>query len=165
MQVEDLPIEEQQWYAKNGAFERILKSSDEVFFKSAVEMQKNICAMLKGRYIPPNVSLSLEEYKELYIKKFSGLNPKIKNLREQRNKIYAHNDKTLNFNSFEFTKKYPTNDEMIESLLEFALDLSGVCIALISGVSKDPNYINIKDWTTTLERVRDGKEYIRKQLI
>ena len=48
------------------------------------------------------------------------------------------------------------NANEIENLLDFALDLSGFCIAIISSVSKIPELMNITDWRITLTRVRYG---------
>ena len=94
-----------------------------------------------------------------YTKKLHSINPSIKNLINQRNKIYAHNDRNTNFEFEAIHKASPIKKEDAEALIETALDISCFCTEILTGVSKARDYININDWAASLEMIKIGAQY------
>lgn len=84
------------------------------------------------RRAPVTVSMTVEELCKLWTKRLSGLKKLNANLREQRNKILAHND--LEALSYEaFAAKYPLRYDDIRKLLDLALDVTVELNRIVSG--------------------------------
>lgn len=80
-------------------------------------------------------------------------------LRKQRNKIYAHMDLKTIHNIKEVQKKNPINFANIENMISFSLKFSQMILALLTGVNKATEYINIMDWEGTLRLAKVGTKY------
>ena len=89
----------------------------------------------------------------------SSLNKNIRNLRELRNKRYAHNDQDYNFDYDRIFQHAPLYKEDIEKLIHYALDLCEYVVSALSGKVLAPLPINIADWYATLELTRIGRLY------
>jgi hypothetical protein len=114
---------------------------------------------LKIDYIHTTVELSFEEIVDLYIKKLCSIKPSIENLRVQRNKIYAHNDRQTNFDFKSIYEKNPINQNDADALIDLALDISCLCVEILTGVSKARSYTNIDDWEASLKMITIGEKY------
>lgn len=78
-----------------------LKPEEECFFKKEVAETHSICEALGIDYIFTEMELSFEDLIVFYTKKLHSINPSIKNLINQRNKIYAHNDRKTKFDTID----------------------------------------------------------------
>ena len=140
-------------------------SADEI--KLAQNAKDDFAKRVKSYYssIDPSLqssfpmAVSLEEYFILYKWKKKALNAAIENLKEQRNKIYAHNDINSKFDIDSIEKQFPISMEDMRNLTAYALDLSRIVIALCTGVYKADKPINIGDLRNTLHMVRIGMKY------
>lgn len=154
-------------YEVNGAqythticFSRHIKEDEKRFFQRETELSEFLAGMLgmenEGVYVEfPD----LKAYLEFYRKKYSSINVFRENLRKQRNDIYAHNSKNVNFQYDLLRKKYPVDCDTIESLIDFALDFTVFCITLLSDVTKPRLPIDIDDLENLLQLARIGMEY------
>lgn len=82
-------------YSCSIRYQHHLKSSEECFFKSEVESQRAIFKAFdipNADSTPVTIELTFTEFLDLYRKRFHSLSKKQECVREQRNKIYAHND-------------------------------------------------------------------------
>lgn len=140
-------------------FQHRLEPQEECFFKERVAEQRSICNALEIEYLFTEVELSFQELIDLYTKKLHSINPSIQNLINQRNKIYAHNDRSTNFNFENIHKKNPIIKADADKLIDIALDISCFCIEVLTGVSKARDYININDWESSLKMITIGQKY------
>ena len=145
-------------------FQHRLKPEEECFFKKEVAETHSICEALGVDYIFTEVALSFEDLIVFYTKKLHSINPSIKKLINQRNKIYAHNDRNTNFEFEAIHKASPIKKEDAEALIETALDISCFCIEILTGVSKARDYININDWEASLKMIQIGVQFQDKYL-
>ncbi len=150
----------ENYQSNNETFKYRVPLEEECFFVEKVNHSKNRCKSMNIPYYHTTVYMSISEHIELFTKKFNALKPIIKNLIIQRNKLYAHNDKTTNFNSSGVYKQFPIDEDDVNKLINYSLDFSIFCIELLTGVSKAKNSINIEDWERTLDYVRIGFENI-----
>ena len=75
-------------------YQHELKPDEERFFEEQVQSQREILKLFDAehtRETPVVVDLKFSEYLSLYQIKFNALSKKQKNIRIQRNKLYAHN--------------------------------------------------------------------------
>ena len=107
------------------------------------------------------VQISIKDRFDFYNKKFNSLSKKIKNLRIQRNKIYAHNDKDSFWDPQTVISQNPLNMEDIKELIDYALEISIFLLGKLTNIHHLNEYVNIDDWRSTLSFVRLGKEYQR----
>lgn len=135
-----------------------LQPEDECFFQEEVKKQKEFCARLQTPYRGTCVELNLEKYFAFFNMKLHSLNKLIKNLREQRNKIYAHNDADNVFHN-DIWQRHPLYYKDIKKLIDFALELSRFCVAGLTDVWKPDAYVNVTDWSNTLKLVSIGEKY------
>ncbi len=140
-------------------FQHRLKQDEECFFKKEVSEQRSICNILKIDYTHTTVELTFDEIVDLYTKRRRSIKPSIENLRIQRNKIYAHNDRQTNFDFKGIYEKNPINKKDADMLVDLALDVSCFCIEILTGVSKARSYTNINDWEASLNMITLGKKY------
>lgn len=136
----------------------IVKPDEECYFKSD-ERKKKQMELYKEVGIPVEIELTIQEYIEFYQKKYCGIRPIIENVRTQRNKIYAHNDKISAFNIDEVLAKNPVSYGDIDKLIQFALDVTIFIIESLSDIVEPRNYLNIDDWESTLQLVKIGIKY------
>ena len=140
-------------------FQHRLKQDEECFYKKEVSEQRDICNILKIDYVHTTVNITFDEIVELYIKKLCSIKPSIENLRIQRNKIYAHNDRQTNFDFKSIYEKNPINKKDADVLIDLALDISCLCVEILTGVSKARSYTNIDDWEASLKMIQIGEQY------
>ena len=140
-------------------FQHRLKQDEECFFKKEVSKQRGIGNALNIDYIHTTVELTFDEIIDLYVKKLSSIKPSIENLRIQRNKIYAHNDRQTNFDFRSIYEKNPINKKDADVLIDLALDISCLCVEILTGVSKARSYTNIDDWEASLKMITIGEKY------
>lgn len=149
-------------YTFSVPYQHSLKPAEECFFKEEVHAQRNIYKIFdisSANTAPVTVDLTFSQFLELYQKRYSSLSKKRENMSEQRNKIYAHNDKKGIFNQEEVLEKNPLFYTDMQMLIEFALDTTGLIVGALTGVCKAKSYANINDWEGTLMLVRLGLKY------
>ena len=100
-----------QDYKDEVPYQHILKEDEKIFFKDEVKYQSDIFRIF-GMPESSNiyVNVTFHDLLDLYIKKINSLKKVTENIRMQRNKVYAHND------------KIEMIDESIVDLLQEALD-------------------------------------------
>lgn len=135
----------------------LLNKTEEQFYVDEVETKKGICKKYNFEYTGTTVELTVEKMLDLYGKRLKTLKDAIKNLKLQRNKVYAHNDKEIDFNVENIFNEYPIVKEDVDNLLSFALDFSSFCIELFTGISKTYELIGINDLKITLDLIREAK--------
>lgn len=143
-------------------YQHSLKPAEECFFKEEVRMQRDFYKIFdssSAETAPVKVELTFSQFLELYQKRYSSLSKKRENMSEQRNKIYAHNDRKGIFNQEEVLEKNPLFYTDMQELIEFALDAAGLIVGALTGVCKTRSYANIDDWEGTLMLVRLGLKY------
>lgn len=102
-----------------------------------------------------------ERYIELYQKRLSAIRSNIlEKLRNQRNKIYAHNDLELCFDVERFLESNPICYKDMETLVDLALDICRFVIGWLTGIQKAETFSNIDDWENSLRLVRIGYKYM-----
>lgn len=84
------------------------------------------------------------------------MSKKVKNLRGQRNKIYAHNDEKIVFDEEGIIKKYPISFPDVKDLIQFALDITRMILGILTDVSNPELYSNIEDFEFLLKYARVG---------
>lgn len=154
-------------YTNTIPFEMYIASDEEAFFPDKVKeyhtYQKLFDILIpdghKSSGTKMRLEFSREELFELFQKKYSRLNKTCKNLRKQRNSIYAHIDPAVNFDYKKIYKEYPINREDIERLISFSLDFSQLCVELLTGVVKPDLHINIDDLRNILHYAKIGNLY------
>jgi len=136
-----------------------LKSDEEWLFPEEVSKQKKMCLEMNLDYLGTRVNVTIEQLFEIYSKKYSALSKSLRSLRELRNKRYAHNDCSYNFDYERIFQNAPLYTEDVEKLIHYALDFCGYIVAALSGNILDTLPINISDWYATLETTRIGLLY------
>lgn len=150
-------------------YQHPLKPTEECFFKEKVQSQREILRIFdvpSADTIPIQVDLTFEEWLELYQKRFCSLSKKQENIRMQRNKIYAHNDKGSLLDKDDVIKNNPVFYKDIQELIDFALDITQMILEILTGKIQGRTYSNIDDWAGTLMLARLGlkyQEYDREQ--
>ena len=142
----------------NDKYEYQLKTEEECYYRDLVKaMRSNYkrIGIISYETQPVTVEISLLEHIELYKKRLHSLNKTVKNIGEQRNKIYAHD---LLF------QKYFVSYQDLKTLIDFALDCICLVIGSLSGVSKSREAIEIDDWCKTLNLVKIGLECRNKKI-
>jgi len=153
---------EGQEYTSQIPYQHELKPEEECFFKEQVRSQREILRlfdMTSANMSPIRVDLKFSEFLDLYYKRFCALSKKQKNLRVQRNKIYAHNDMDKLSDVDEILKKNPICYADIQELTDFALDVTRLIIGCLTGICKPDKYVNIEDWKNTLRTAELGLKY------
>lgn len=143
-------------------YQHHLKPEEEKFFKEQVESQR---AIFKAFDIPDpestavTIELTFPEFLELYQKRFCSLSKKQERIREQRNKIYAHNDGEVIKDINSVFKKNPITYQDFRELIDFALDCTGLIFGILTGENTARQYANIDDWENTLWFAQLGLKY------
>lgn len=153
-------------YTSEVPYQHNLKKEEEVYFKEYVESQR----LLYGIFMDEDVSklpvqkdFTFPELLELYQKRFCSLSKKVKNLRGQRNKLYAHNDEKIVFDEEGVLKKYPISFPDVKDLIQFALDITRMILGILTDVSEPELYSNIDDFEFLLKYARVGLEKQKKE--
>lgn len=130
----------------------LIRKSNKIFSNNIKNKIKNdtiSCDELNGIYI----ETTKDDYFILYSLIRKNIQEEEKYLKEQRDKIYAHNDKQVNFNAETILSQYPLDDEKIGNLIKVALDISIFVISTLSKIKKSEKYENIGDWENTLKLI------------
>lgn len=157
----DLDVNVLETYRKNGnKLTYRLNAEEEQQFSENVEQTKKLCTSAGVDYTYTLIFVTLQESVQLYGKRYRPLkNKTVDNLSKRRCKIGVHNDSETNFDYKKINEEFPLSDNEIECLVEFAIDFLQFCIEILTGVQKIPEYLNIRDWSSTLNLVRQGMNY------
>ena len=147
-------------------YRHIVKLYERCYFRDKVnesEDLQNALAPIIGTSDRLMIEVTPNEMLGMYKKRFNALGTKIANLTYQRNKLYAHNDKDLNFDFkyFDENKKLCLDD--IEALIEYAVDYTMFCYELFTGRKPVIHPEEISDWKNTIDLVGIGLKYKCKE--
>lgn len=159
--IEEREIDGQK-YTFHIPYQHELKKEEERFFEAQIKSQREILKLFDTQStatFPIRVDLKFSEFLELYYKRFCGLSVKLENIRVQRNKIYAHNDPAQILDFDEIVMKSPVYYADLEELVDYALDVTRLIIACLTGVCRAESYHNINDWEATLMLAGLGLKY------
>jgi hypothetical protein len=95
---------------------------------------------------------------------FPLLNPVIKNVKEQRNKLYAHNAFVDEREEADYISDNPIILADINMLIDFALDYSTVVIAAITGLNRSKKPANINDLDGLMQYILHGYDAIQVKI-
>lgn len=132
-----------------------LRECEKCYFKERVQQEETITNLF-GLSSNISIEVTINEFVEMYKKRFSSLRKERKNLVTQRNKIYAHNDRETNFDFRDIYAKNPLFYNDIEKLLEFSEDFTAFCYEYLSGNYAMQKFSNIDDLESTLLYARKG---------
>lgn len=147
------------------SYQHVIKKEEECFFKDEVEKNRVVTDLFGFKDGPVRINLTIEEYLELYQKKYRSIQPKINNLIAQRNKIYAHNDKMAIEDMQVLIKKNLLKKFDVQELINYALEISKFIIACLTGINKCDEPVNIDDWQVTLSYAKLGIKYSKLELV
>ncbi len=159
--IEECEIDGQK-YTFHIPYQHELKKEEERFFEAQAKSQREVLKMFDTQStdtFPVRVDLKFSEFLGLYYKRFCGLSAKLENIRVQRNKIYAHNDSAQISGVDELIKKKPVYYADLKELIDYALDVTRLIIACLTGVCRAERYYNINDWEATLMLAELGLKY------
>lgn len=123
------------------------------------EERENIINQLKESYIKRSRERLVELNGRLIEIEFIA-----KNIKKQRNKLYAHNDCLYNEQESNLILQYPITHSNISQLIDFALDYSITVIALITGLNRPKIPVNINDFEGLMQYILEGYEVIQNKL-
>ena len=146
-----------------------LRECEKCYFKERVEKEEAFLKLFSdvnsNNSQNVTIEVTIEELLDMYHKRFASIQTICKNLREQRNKIYAHNDREVNFNPETLYRKNPLSYQDIDSLLVFAEDYTAFCYEYLSGNYAALGFKNIDDWKNTLHCVQKGLDFKSSECI
>ena len=156
-------------YTLTFPFKHTVTEDEKEFFQEEIEHEQPFQKIFNDIDLPIHVEMTIERYFELYEWRLSKLHEKIKNLLKQRNKVYAHNDEaTMKVDLDSVINNFPLDYKDINDLIVFALDFSIFAGAMLTGVNRASEPVNIDDWENTLRAVKLGEKYkdveIQKQV-
>ncbi|RKM56305.1 hypothetical protein D6853_05785 [Butyrivibrio sp. X503] len=140
-------------------YQHYLKKEEEVFYKEYVELQRRLFSFFSDGDVSDILvqkDFTFPELLELYQKRFNSLSKKKKNLRKQRNNLYAHNGDEIIFNDAVIIEKYPISFSDIKDLIQFALDITRMILGILTNVSRPEIYSNIEEFEFLLKYARVG---------
>ena len=149
-------------YSFSIPYQHHLKPEEERFFKDQVESQRVIFEVFHipdSETTPVTVNLTFQKFLDLYQMRFRSLSKKRSYIREQRNKIYVHNDPERIKDIDSVFKNNPITYPDIQELINFALDCSGLILGILTGEVRAREYANINDWDNTLWFAQLGLKY------
>lgn len=140
-------------------FKHYLKHAEECFYKDEVAKQreqlKNL-GITNWETVPVTMYFTYSELMKLYKKRLNSLKTIAENVSNQRNKVYAHNDKKCILSDDQVWKEYPVNYLDMKELIDFALETTISVIEMLTGTIRAENCVNIDDLKITLWRARLG---------
>lgn len=152
-------------------YQHCLQPSEECLFKGKAVEQREIAKNLDisdVEHITIKADMTFSEKIDFYWKCISSYKKKIDNIRIQRNKFYAHNDKMYLLSNKSVWKVNPVEYEDIKILIDFALECTIFILELLTDIVYTTEYTNIDDLEGTLMLVKKGLKYqnieINKQL-
>ena len=144
-----------------------LRECEKCYFKERVKKEESLLRLFSDANGKPlqdvTIEVTIEELHDMYHKRFASIQTICKNLREQRNKIYAHNDRDVNFNLENFYRESPLSYQDIDILMEFAEDYTAFCYEYLSGNYAALEFKNIDDWENTLVYAKKGIDCQRRE--
>lgn len=149
-------------YQFQAKYQHWLKPEEERFFADEVRNQRQILKIFGVEDADGNlvqVDLTFSEFIELLQKRFRSLSKKQDAITVQRNKIYAHNDGDRMLDEDSVLKKYPLFYSDLQELIDFALEVTGFVLGVLTGEGKASQYSNIDDWEGTLMLSEKGLKY------
>ena len=148
-----------QDYKDEVPYQHTLKEDEKIFFKDEVKYQSDIFRIF-GMPESSNiyVNLTFHDLLDLYIKKINSLKKVTENIRMQRNKVYAHNDK-IEMIDESIVNQNPITYPQIKQAIECALDITSMVLGILEGTQPAKTYSNIDDLENTLMLVKKGEIY------
>lgn len=142
----------------------VLKPEEEQYYPEYVEKERSIQSLFSPEQeLPIRKDFTFEEFLTLYKIKFSIYDKKRKNLREQRNKIYAHNDSTVILDYASLIKSHPIYYDDLKEMIDYALDVTSLVIGALTQVVRATEYDNIDDLENILYFAKIGWEQQEKK--
>lgn len=158
--------DEDKVYTIDIPYQHHLKPAEEKYFQDEVESQRAIFKAFdfpESESIPVSIDLTFPQFLALYQKRFCSLSKKQECIREQRNKIYAHNDEHSIYDVDAIINKNLITYGDIRELIDFALDCTGLILGTLTGIYHARQYKNIDDWEQTLILVQHGLRYQKQE--
>lgn len=145
-------------YVKGIHFRHTISQKEEWFFGEYIKQERKWREILNKCFEcdmdqPFSKEVIPEELIELYTKTFNALKKKRDRLREQRNKIFAHNDQQVNFNTKEISAKNRLSVSDIETLIDFTFDVERFVVGCLKNEFLPDKFVNSDDWEYTLQLV------------
>lgn len=144
-----------------------LRECEKCFFKERVAKEEALLSLFSDTNGGPlqdvTIDVTIEELLDMYHKRFASIQTVCKNLREQRNKIYAHNDRDVSFILETIYRESPLSYQDIDVLLEFAEDYTAFCYEYLSGNYAALKFKNIDDLENTLVYAQKGMDCQRRE--
>jgi hypothetical protein len=137
---------------------RVDEKHDE-FFANEVKSHKAFAQLLELSDSRPVVDMTIERFFDLYEWEYHRIDGAINNLRQQRNKVYAHNDENSLLDLDNKQSCFPLSHADVSSLIDFATEFSRFVVAMLTGVYKANKPVNIGDWGNTLQLAHLGMKY------
>lgn len=152
-----------QDYKDEVPYQHILKEDEKIFFKDEVKYQSDIFRIF-GMPESSNiyVNVTFHDLLDLYIKKINSLKKVTENIRMQRNKVYAHNDK-IEMIDESIVDQNPITYPQIKQAIECALDITSMVLGILEGTQPAKTYSNIDDLENTLMLVKKGEIYQKQE--
>lgn len=148
--------------SKNGTkikFHHILRSDEKWQCKYECDLAKSIGEILDCSDDRVCVDFTSSEFLDFFVKQLRSLSKISENVRNYRNKIYAHN---VIYQS-EFLSQFFDNNKLLLQnvcrLIEYALDVSRFVLGSLTYVMKPDCYVNEKDFENILAMVNLGIKY------
>lgn len=139
---------------------------DHEYFKEDKDydfMTKMMDAMYPGENVPVVLELSVDEYFDYFDAYYKHLSIVRKNLKYNRNKVYAHHDYKVFTQPVEQQKlqnDHPLTFGDVNLLIDLASDICQFIIGGLTDIHPAKKYSHIKDWAGTLNLAEQGYEYI-----
>ena len=144
-----------------------LRECEKCYFKEKVKKEEaflNLFSNTTGNQLNGiTIEVTIEELFDMYHKRFASIQTVCKNLIEQRNKIYAHNDKNVNFDFDTVYQKSPLSTRDVDILLDFAEDYTAFCYEYLSGNYASLGFKNTDDWENTLAFAKKGMDSQKRE--
>lgn len=141
-----------------------LAEDEERFYPKEVESQRSYEKLFGDHYEMVTVCITTHDLSNLWKKRLNGLSKLTDMLRDQRNKVFAHNDiEALNYD--ELVRRLPLTFSEIQKLIDFALDLTIELFAKITGIEKDRLPKNYNDIQGLLKYAEVGMEAVEQHLV
>ena len=109
---------------------------------------------------PCRINLIPSEILGVFEARLCRYKPAISNLMQCRNKVYAHNDGSLCFDTSQFFKENNILWSDITELLGLAYEVCSFVLGALTGVAKPRSYTNIDDIRNLFRVLRFGRRYV-----
>ena len=73
--------------------------------------------------------------------------------------VYKRQDEQRIVNSEKLPDRYPISYPVVQEMIDFALDCTGLILGILTDVNRAKQYSNIDDWEGTLMLARLGLKY------